>query len=235
VKKTIVAASLAALIAGGITAEAAKHHANPATKCAAPRGFTLAGSRDGRVYTAEMKPKGGASRTAVYACRYKTGKRFLLTVAKTRLGDDPNPDLSIAARYIREIQLADSDYGPRVAYVLSDCTDTCTSKVVVRSLGTGKTLLSRKAGGGFDQIALSQGQSRFKLGWIETSYDGTCEQGCRVHVVTTKADKVLAEGTDIDPEVFGVTNGESPGIVYSSNASWFVYKVGDTFKVASAD
>jgi hypothetical protein len=232
VKKTIVVAATAALIAGGVTAEAAKNHVNPATKCAAPRGETLVGSTDVRVFTADLKPTNDASRTAIFACRFKTGKRFLLGVVKS-----PFDDTSAApSRFIRDITISDDfgdGVGPGVGYVVADCAQSCKTRVIVRELRKGRTTMNLKGGGPFDQIALSQptDQGGFALAWLKTSADGSCDSGCQVHLVKKKGDKVLAEGKDIDSDVFGLLDDESFGIIASGGTNSFIYKVGDTIKL----
>jgi hypothetical protein len=235
VKKAIVAAATAAVIAGGISAEAAKHKVNPATKCATPRGETLVGDGDTRVYTVQLKPTANTDRTAIYACRFKTGKRFSLGVAKTTFDDAPP---TASSHYIRQIRLS-GDYGdgvgPGVAYVTSDCTATkCSSaRVIVKSLRTGKNAMNLKAGGPFDQVALSQptDQGGFALAWLETSPDGSCDAGCRVHLVKKKGGKVLGSGTDIDSDVFGLLDDEGHGIIASGGSNSFIWKQGDTIKL----
>jgi hypothetical protein len=233
-KRTIVAATAAALIASGITAEAAKNRVNPATKCATPRGETLVGSGDVRVFTADRKDTREASRTAIVACRYKTGKSFLLGVVVSPFDDDSDA----ASRYIRDISIS-NDYGdgvgPGVAYVVANCKASCDSHVIVKSLRKGKVVMNKKAGSPFDQIALSQptDQGGFALAWLETSAGGTCEQGCRIHLLKNSGDKVVAEGTDIDSDVFGLLDDESFGIVAASGTNSFVYKIGDTVRLAN--
>jgi hypothetical protein len=233
-KRTIVAATVAALAAGGIVADAAKRSPDPSTKCGKRGATTLTGSGDVRVYTVELKGGAGTSRTGVYACRFKTGKHFRLAIAAIPYDDDS----TAASRYIRSIKISD-DYGdgvgPGVAYVVSNCRTSCTARVIVRSLTRGKVVMNLKAGSSFDQIALSQptDQGGFALAWLEASADGSCDAGCRVHLVKKSGDKVIAEGTDIDHEVFGLLDDESFGIIASSGSNSFVYKVGETLKLAS--
>lgn len=237
-KKAIVAAATAALIAGGVAADAATNkppkQARVASKCFAAKSDTLTADTDVRVYSVDLKDGATVSRSAIYACRYKTGKRFLLGVAKVAFDDES----TAATQYIRQIRLS-IDYGdgvgPGVAYVVSKCTDTCTARVIVRSLRTGKVKMNLKAGGPFDQIALSQptDQGGFALAWLETSPDGSCESGCKVHLVKKKGDKVLAQGTDLSYDVFGLLDDDGPGIIESGGSNTFIWKQGDSVKVSS--
>ena len=233
-KRTIAAATVAALAAGGIAADAAKRAPDASTKCGKRGATTLTASSDVRVYTVELKDGSGTSRTGVYACRFKTGKHFRLAIAAVPFDDDS----TASSRYIRSIKIS-NDYGdgvgPGVAYVVSNCRTTCSARVIVRSLTRGKVVMSLEAGSPFDPIALSQptDQGGFALAWLETSTDGSCDAGCRVHLVKKSGDKVIAEGTDIDDEVFGLLDDESFGVIASSGTNSFVFKVGETVRLGN--
>jgi hypothetical protein len=238
-KKAIAAAAVAAMAAGGVASyadngatTAAKKPKDRAARCVTRGAETLVAGVDVRVYTKDLKDNKTGSRYGVYACVYNTGKRYLLGVAALPFDDESNDPSS----FIRSVRISD-DFGdgPAVAFVSSKCTATCTARVKVRSLRKGKTEFNLKAGGPFDQIALSQptDQSGWALAWLETSPDGSCETGCRVHLHKRKGDKVLGEGTGIDFETFGLLADEAPGIISSGGSNSFIWKDGDTIKLSS--
>ena len=238
-RKTMTAAAIAALAATaalGVNANAGStakvKDAN--TRCIVSKAETLVANADSRVYTIDRKDSAEASNTAVYACSFRTGKRVPLGTVTLPFDEDSDA----TTRYLRNIVLT-GDYGdgvgPGVAYVQSTCRTSCSARVIVRSLRTGKATMKLKAGSPFDPIALSQptDQGGFALAWLESSPDGSCETGCRVHVVREKGDEVLGEGTDIDTDVFGAIADERPGIIASGGSNTFVWKKGDAIKVSS--
>jgi hypothetical protein len=196
---------------------------------------TVVANNDVRVYSREKGFANNASRTGLYACRYSTGRRIALGTAYVR--DDENVD-SGPIRYIRDISLSDEAGGttPAVAYVDTNCIqDPCRVEVVVKSMKDGKTMRRMKAGSPFDFIELSvpTDQDGIAIAWLETSAGGTCDTGCRVHLVKESGDKVLDEGTDIDSNTFGTLANDHPGIIHSLGTNQFVWKRGDTVKIAS--
>lgn len=235
-KKTILVGATAALAAGAISAGAASKPKDATARCVISGANTLVANEDVRVYGLERGYKDNTFRTAVYACVYRTGRKVPLGTAA--VVDDENED-NLRPRYIRSIRLT-PDYGDKtgagVAFVDTNCTKSpCTSTVVIKSLRTGKTVRRLPAGSGFDQIALSQptDQGGFALAWLETTSGGTCEAGCRVHLVKNSGDKVLDEGTDIDSSRFGELANHAPGIITSGGTNEFVWQRGGTLKVAS--
>ena len=237
--KTAISAAVAtALVAGGVTAIAATQSKDPTTSCVRSGAHTLVSNVDARVYSIfkGYPQHANAFRTGIFACRYKTGKTLNLgtawQTADENLGNDK-------IRYIRSLTLSPNagNVAPAVAFVDTNCLGhPCAFSVVVRSLGDGHVIRRLKAGGSFDQLNLSVNNHNgggVALAWLETSSGGNCDSGCKVHLVTRSRDKVLDAGTDIDSSVFGRVDNERPGIVASGNSNDFVWKRGNTVKVAS--
>jgi hypothetical protein len=236
VKKAIAAAAVAALIAGAAGAVAVTKTKDVTSRCVVPSGAeTLVVNNDVRVYSRDKGYGDNAFKTGIYACRYSTGKRIALGTAYVR--DDENVD-SGPIRYIRDISLSDEAGGttPAVAYVDTNCIkDPCKLEVVVRSLGDGKVMRRFKAGSPFDYVELSvpTDQDGIAIAWMETSAGGSCDGGCRVHLIKNSGDKILDEGTDIESDTFGTLANDHPGIIHSLGTNDFVWKRGSTLKMAS--
>ncbi|HEX8647895.1 MAG TPA: hypothetical protein VF715_13420 [Thermoleophilaceae bacterium] len=234
-KRTIVAAAGAALVAGAIGAGAAPNTKDPTSRCVVPGAQPITANEDARVYGLEREFARDTSRTAIYACSFRTGRKVPLGTAAVAGGD---ADEDVPVRYIRSIRLTqdfNDGSGAGVAFVDTDCTkDPCRFRVVVKSLRTGRTIMRRAAGSGFDLIALSRptDQDGFALAWLETSPPGGgCP--CRVHLVKDSGDKVLDEGADIDSDLFGEVANDGPGIVRFSGTNEFVWKRGGVIRSAS--
>jgi len=216
-RKTIAAATVTALAAGGVAALAQTGVEDDTRNCVVrAHAETLAANQSARVYEV---PKGfakdaNAFATGIYACRYKTGRRFLLGTAWETADDNLPNDRH---RHIRSITLsrAIGNAPPRVAFVDTNCVGhPCRSHVIVRTLTTGKVLSRVKAGSPFDHLSLSFSKGAGpSLAWLETSAGGGCADGCKVHLLQRSRDRVLDAGTDIDPELFGAVNTERPGHV----------------------
>jgi len=237
--KTAISAAVAtALVAGGVTSMAATQSNDDTSRCVRSGAQTLLGTRDARVYAVAKgyAKHANAFRTGVYACRYKTGKTFTLGTAWQTADENIGND---RIRYIRSVTLSPNVGGgaPAVAFVDTNCLGhPCAFHVVVRSLGNGHVIRRLKAGGSFDQLKLSvhnHNGGGMALAWLETSAGGNCDSGCKVHLVRRSSDKVLDTGTDIDASVFGRLDNERPGIIELGNANDFVWKRGNTVKVAS--
>jgi hypothetical protein len=235
--RTILAATTAALAAGAIAAGAASKPKDATARCVVSGAETMVANGDVRVYSIERGYAKGTFRTSIYACSFRTGKRLAIgTAAVAEDDNDPDPPV----RYIRSIKLTE-DYndgtGAFIAFVDTNCTkDPCKQSVVIKSTRTGKTVRRLPAGSGFDRLALSQptDQDGFALAWLETgNAGGTCEGGCRVHLVKNSGDKVLDEGADIDSDFFGLLENDGAGIVRFTGTNEFVWKRGDTIKSAS--
>ena len=237
-KKLIAVATASALVAGGVGAVAATKSKDEISRCVVRGAHTVTSNDDVRVYELEKGFRGNSSATGLYACRYSTGKRVALGTAY--VNNDETGDGGIV-RYIRDISLSAELGGvtPRVAYVDTNCVnrDPCTVEVVVRSMGTGKVERRFKAGGPFDRVdlAVPTDQDGIAIAWLETANTGgTCEGGgCRVHLVKESGDKVLDQGTDINPDRFAALENDSPGIVRSGGHNEFVWEKGGVLKVAS--
>jgi hypothetical protein len=235
-RKAIPAAVATALLAGGVTSLAGTPSKDETSRCTRSGAETLLANPDARVYAVFKghAQHANAFRTAIYACRYKTGRTFKLGTAWQTSDENVGNDM---IRYIRSVTLSRGVVAPAVAFVDTNCLGhPCRIHVVVRSLGDGHVIRRLKAGGSFDQLNLSvhnHGQGGVALAWLETSAGGTCDSGCRVHLVRHSSDRVLDAGTDIDASVFGRVDNERPGIVASGNANEFVWKRGNTVKVAS--
>jgi hypothetical protein len=205
VKRTIVVATVTALAAAGVAAQAGPSEKDETSRCVVSGAETLTANEYVRVYGVDAGYRDNAFLTKV--------------------------------RYIRDLSPSDeSDVPPGIAYVDTNCTrDPCTVSVVVRSLRDGKVVWRKKAGSPFDQVVLSQptDQDGLALAWLETSAGGVCDEGCRVHLVKNSGDKVLAEGTDIDDEVFGELDDDRPGIIHSLGSNTFVWKRGETLHASS--
>jgi hypothetical protein len=233
-KKTLAVAAAAALAAGGVGAVAATNTKDETSRCVVNGAHTVTANDDVRVYELDKGFRGDSSATGLYACRYSTGKRVALGTAYV-----PNDDNGGGrARFIRDVSLSDEAGGttPVVAYVDTNCIGgPCTSEVVVKSLGTGKTTRRFKAGSPFDHLALSvpTDQDGIAIAWLETSAGGDCATGCRVHLIKESGDKVLDEGTDIDASRFGRLENDQPGVIDTLGTNDFVWKRGNTLKVAS--
>lgn len=234
-KKAILAAATAALAAGAIAAGAATKVKDETARCVVSSGaYTLTANEDVRVYGVDRGYTKDSHVQAIYACWYRIGKKVALGSSAVP-DDDADPGSPI--RYVRSIRLTyDGGEGPGVAYVSTDCTKLpCKSRVVVKSMKTGKTVRKLVAGSGFDRIALSlpTDQDGFALAWLETAQGGDCETGCRVHLVKNSGDKVLDEGTDIDADRFGELANDAPGVIRFGGTNEFVWQKGTTLKVAS--
>ena len=235
-RKAIVAAALAAIVAGAVGAAAVTKTKDETSRCVVPSGaYTVVANNDVRVYSRAKGFANNAERTGLYACRYSNGKRIALGTAYVR--DDENVD-SGPIRYIRDISLSDEAGGttPAVAYVETNCIEEpCTMQVLVRSLRDGKVMRRMKAGSPFDYVELSvpTDQDGIAIAWLETSQGGSCDGGCRVHLIKNSGDKILDEGTDIDPNTFGILANDHPGIIHSLGTNNFVWKRGSTMKLAS--
>lgn len=234
-RRAIAVAATAAIAAGGVGAVAATKPKDETGRCVVNGAHTVVANNDVRVYELDKGYRGNSSATGLYACRYSTGKRVALGTAY--VNNDETGDGGLV-RYIRDISLSDEAGGttPRVAYVDTNCAkDPCRVEVVVKSLGSGKVERRFKAGSPFDYVELSvpTDQDGIAIAWMETSAGGTCEQGCRVHLIKGSGDKVLDEGTDIDADMFGTLANDRPGIVHSGGTNEFVWKRGSTIKAAS--
>ena len=233
-KKTIVVATVAALAAAGVAAQAGPKVKDASARCVVTNAQTLAANEYARVYGVDAGYRGNAFLTKIYACRYSTGRKVYL--GTTRVQDDENVS-GTPVRYIRDLSLSDeSSDPPGVAYVDTNCTRSpCTLTVVVRSLGSGAVVRRLKAGSPFDQVELSQptDQDGFALAWLESSAGGSCDDGCRVHLVKNSGDRVLDEGADIDSDLFGELHDDRPGIIHSLGTNTFIWKRGATIKSAS--
>lgn len=233
-RRAIAAAAAAALVAVGVTAQAGTSTRDASARCVVNGAETLVANEDVRVYTLDRPSANDTQRAAIYACLHRTGQRRALGVAATKLSDDEDP---APVHYIRSVRIT-PDYGDgaAVAWVDTDCTkDPCRQRVIVRSLRTGRTVFRLPAGSGFDRLALSEptDQAGFALAWLETSPGGDCASGCRVHLVKGSGDRVLDEGTDIDPDRFGELLTDAPGIVAFGGSNEFVWQRGGVMKVAS--
>jgi hypothetical protein len=239
VRKAISAAAATAFIAGSVGAVAATTGVEDDTRRCVVNAHaeTLVANADARVYEVfkGFSNHANAFRTGIYACRYKTGRKFLLgTTWETADENLPNDRI----RYIRSITLsrARGNAPPRVAFVDTNCVGhPCRNHVVVRKLSsTGDVLSREKAGGPFDQLSLGFADGGGpSLAWLESSADGSCAAGCRVHLLQRSRDRVLDQGTDIDPGVFGAVNTERPGRVCCLDGEQvFVWKRGDVLKSA---
>ncbi|MDQ3935340.1 MAG: hypothetical protein M3340_12010 [Actinomycetota bacterium] len=236
-KKAIAAACVAALAAGAVVAVGQSPKQDETSRCVVSGARTVVANEDVRVYSREKASRDDSQATGLYACRYSTGRRVALGTAYVPFSDEP--DDSAPVRYIRDISLSDEAGGttPRVAFVDTNCVnrDPCSVEVVVKSLGNGKTERRFKAGGPFDMLDLSvpTDQDGIAIAWLETSPNGSCESGCRVHLVKESGDKVLDEGTDIDSDLFGSVANDRPGVIPASGTNEFVWRRGATVKVAS--
>lgn len=236
-KKTLAVAATAAIAAGAVGATAATKTNDVTHRCVVNDSSTLVANGDVRVYTIHKGFGDNAQRTGIYACRFNTGRKVALGTAYVR--DDENEDRG-PIRYIRDItpsvDLNDPDSPPVVAYVDTNCIkDPCTNEIVVKSLQNGKTLRRFKAGSPFDYVEVSfpTDQDGYALAWLETSAGGTCEQGCRVHLIKNSGDRVLDEGSDINSDRFAVLDTDRWGIITSLGSNEFVWERGGTMKVAS--
>ncbi|HEX8053329.1 MAG TPA: hypothetical protein VF517_10070 [Thermoleophilaceae bacterium] len=235
-KKTIAIAATAALAAGGVGAVAATKTKDATSRCVVNGAETVTANNDLRVYALDKGFKDDSSATGLYACRYSTGKRVSLGTAYVSNDDEGG---SGPIRYIRDISLSEDlndGSAPAVAFVDTNCVkNPCKSEVVVKSMVTGKTTRRFKAGSPFDYLELSfpTDQDGLAIAWLETSAGGTCEQGCRVHLIKESGDKVLDEGTDIDADTFGALANDHPGVIHSLGTNEFVWKRGATVKIAS--
>lgn len=235
-RKALAAATVTALAAGGVAALGATNGPDDARKCFPQGGSsTLLANSEARVYEV---PKGyaenaNAFRTAIYACRYKTGRRFHLGTA-WQTADENLPNDRI--RYIRGLTLSRGN--PVVAYVDTNCLGhPCRHRVVLRALTDGDVIRRFKAGGPFDRLSLARdSQHRLALAWLETSTGGDCDEGCRVHLVKRSGDRVLDEGADIDSDAFGAVDTDQPGVPCCNDGEpLFVWKRAGALKSASFD
>jgi hypothetical protein len=236
VRKAIAAVVVTALTAGGVGALAATGGKDDARRCVVhASATTLLANSDARVYEVfkGYAKHANAYRTAIYACRYKTGRRLHLgttwQTADENLGND-------RLRLIRSLTL--SRASPAVGYVDTNCLGhPCRYAVIVRALTDGHVIRRLEAGGPFDQLSLVRdSQNRIALAWLETSVGGGCETGCRVHLVKRSRDRVLDEGTDVDPDVFGAVETSRPGRpCCGSGDHVLVWKRGGVLKSASFD
>jgi hypothetical protein len=237
-KKLIAVATASALVAGGVGAIAATKSRDEISRCVVSGAHTVTSNDDVRVYELDKGFRGNSSATGLYACRYSTGKKVALGTAY--VNNDETGDGGIV-RYIRDISLSDRAGGttPRVAYVDTNCVnrDPCTHAIVVKSMGSGKVERRFKAGGPFDYLELSvpTDQDGIAIAWLETANNGgTCEGGgCKVHLIKESGDKVLDQGTDINPDRFSALVTDRPGIVRSGGSNEFVWEKGGVMKVAS--
>jgi hypothetical protein len=234
-KRTILAATGAALAAGAIGAGAASQPKDPNARCVVPGAQPMTANEDARVYGLERGYSNDTFRTAIYACSFRTGRKVPLGTAAVAGGD---ADEDAPVRYIRSIRLTqdfNDGSGAGVAFVDTNCTkDPCRFSVVIKSLRTARTVTRLPAGSGFDRIALSRptDQDGFALAWLETAPPGGgCP--CRVHLVKDSGDKILDEGEDIDTNFFGELANDAPGIVRFSGTNEFVWKRGSVIKSAS--
>jgi hypothetical protein len=235
-KKLIAVGASCALIAGGVTAVAHTTSKDATSRCVVPSGAeTLVANGDIRVYTRDKASKDDSSATGIYACLFRTGKRVALGTAYVPFSDEGGGPV----RYIRDISLSEDlndpeSSPPSVAFVDTNCLKSpCTHTVVVKSLRDGKTVRRLKAGGPFDYVELSfpTDQDGLAIAWLETSPNGSCEQGCRVHLIKESGDKVLDEGTDIDSDRFATLNTDRPGIIGARGSNEFVWQKGGVLKV----
>ena len=236
-RRALLAAAAAALVAGSVGTVAATTGKDDTRRCVVNAGATtLLANADARVYEVfkGFAKNANAFRTGIYACRYKTGRRFHLgTTWETADDNLPNDKL----RFIRSLTLsrARANSPPRVAFVDTNCVGhPCRSHVVVRKLSTGDVLSRGRAGSPFDSLSLGFAEGGGPaLAWLETSDGGGCSDGCRVHLLKRARDRVLDEGTDIDPGVFGAVNTERPGRVCCNDGEQlFVWKRGGVLKSA---
>jgi hypothetical protein len=240
-RTAVAAALITALVASGVGAIAAGDGTGDDTRRCVVNAdaTTLLANADARVYEVfkGFAKHANAFRTGIYACRYKTGRRFLLgTTWETADENLPNDRL----RFIRSLTLsrARANAAPRVAFVDTNCVGhPCRSHVVIRKLSTGKVISRTEAGSPFDQLSLGFAKGGGPaLAWLESSAGGTCSDGCRVHLLKRSGDRVLDEGTDIDPAVFGAVNTERPGRVCCNDGELvFVWKRGGVLKSARFD
>ena len=235
-RKAIAAAVASALVAGGFGAMAATSGKDDARKCVVNAdATTLVANADARVYEVfkGYAKHANAYRTSIDACRYKTGRRIHLgttwQTADENLGND-------RLRFIRSLTL--SPAAPAVAYVDSNCLGhPCRNHVVVRALTNGHVIRRLEAGGPFDRLSLwHDNKNRPALAWLETGSGGDCTGGCRVHLVTRTENRVLDEGSDIDPGTFGAVDTAEPGRPCCNDGdNLFVWKRGVVLKSASFD
>ncbi|HKP90675.1 MAG TPA: hypothetical protein VJT75_11975 [Thermoleophilaceae bacterium] len=227
---------MTALVAGGMGALAATRGDDGARRCFPQAGSsTLLANSDARVYEVfrGYAKNANAFRTAMFACRYKTGRSILLGTT-WQTGDENVGNDKL--RYIRSVTLSRAT--PVVGYVDTNCLGhPCRSHVVLRALTDGRVIRRFEAGGPFDSLSLTRdSQNRLALAWLETSGNGPCEAGCRVHLVKRSGDRVLDEGPDIDPDSFGRVDTSRPGRPCCSDGdSFFVWKRGGVLKSASFD
>jgi hypothetical protein len=239
-RKTIAAALAAVMVMAAVGAIAATKQKDDAARCVTHKSATtLVANADARVYSVfkGYAKHANAYRTAVYACRYKTGRTIKLGTAWQTADENlPNDRL----RFLRNIVLSRNvaDTPPGVAFVDSNCLGhPCQFTVVVRSLGSGDVVYRVDAGSAFDELSLGVGKGgRLTLAWLEESPGGTCDDGCRIHLLKHKGDEVLDEGTDIDPSYFGALDSARRGVpCCGDGANVFVWKRGDALKSASFD
>lgn len=233
---TIATAAVAALVAGGVGAIAATQGKDDARRCVVHAdATTLLANADARVYEVfkGYAKHANAYRTAIYACRYKTGRRLHLgttwQTADENLGND-------RLRTIQALTL--SRASPVVGYVDTNCLGhPCRETVVLRALTDGRVIRHLEAGSTFDRLSLTRdSRNRLALAWLETSQGGTCSHGCRVHLVKPSGDRVLDEGTDVDPHAFGRVDTAGPGRPCCNDGdNLFVWKRGGVLKSASFD
>jgi hypothetical protein len=237
-KKLIAVATASALAAGGVSAIAASKSKDELSRCVVNGARTVTSNDDVRVYELDKGFKGNSSATGLYACRYATGKRVAIGTAY--VNNDETGDGGLV-RYIREITISPELGGvpARVAWVDTNCVnrDPCSVEVVVKSLATGKVERRFKAGGPFDklELAVPTDQDGIAIAWVETANTGgTCEgAGCRVHLIKESGDKVLDQGTDINPDRFSELRTDSPGIVRAGGRNEFVWEKAGVLKLAS--
>jgi hypothetical protein len=235
-RRTIAAAAVTALVAGGVGALAATSGQDDMGRCVVSgEATTLLANASARVYEV---PKGharhaNAYRTAIYACRSCSGRRFHLgTTWETEDENIGNDRL----RFIRSLTLSRGN--PVVGYVDTNCLGhPCRYTVILRKLTDGHVVRRFEAGGGFDRLALTRDRkNRLALAWLEASGGGVCDPACRVHLVKRSGDRVVDEGTDIDPYEFGRVDTSSPGRPCCLDGDeLFVWKRGGVLKSASFD
>jgi hypothetical protein len=235
-RKSIAAVVAAVLAAGGVGAIAATQGKDDARRCVVhANATTLVANANARVYEVfkGYAVHANAYRTAIYACRYETGRRFHLgttwQTADENLGND-------RLRFIESLTL--SPGSPAVAYVDTNCLGhPCRYHVVVRALTDGHLIRRLRAGGTWDQLSLTRdNRNRIALAWLETSPGGRCDSGCKVHLVKRSGGRVLDQGTDIDPESFGAVGTAHPGRPCCNDGDHlFVWKRTGVLKSASFD
>jgi hypothetical protein len=233
-RKVLTAAVIAAIAAGGVGAVAATTGKDDARRCVVGAdATTLLANANARVYEVDRgyASNANAYRTAIYACRYETGRRFHLGTTWQTADENVGND---RLRFIRSLTLSPGN--PVVGYVDTNCLGhPCRYTVILRRLTDGHVVRRFEAGGGFDRLAVARDRrNRLALAWLEASAGGICDTGCRVHLVKRTGDQVLDEGTDIDPEVFGPVDTALPGRPCCNDGDrLFVWKRGGVLKSAS--